>query len=505
MSAATTNFKLGLFALIALVALFATAFALGIRGTKKDTVMYHSYFDESVVGLEIGSPVKYRGVMIGSVDHIDIAPDRKHVEVRYAIERHEAHRLGFAAMAHEVRAQLGTQGITGVKFIDIDFFDPKTPMPELSFPVGEHYIPSTPSLFKGLEDQVGSIAQSLPSLIDAMTAVIKKVETFVDDVHDQHLPAHLAKAIENVNGVAVDLQHLVSHVDRAKLPEKTATALDNLTEAVTKVNALLEHIGGDGGLVASTQRATDSVGELGRSANRSTDRTRPNAARSRRGRRRRARSRRRHRARPGHAREGSREGDEAMRQLVILALACASCIDGGALTAKATPPEIRYFSVQSLEATDAGAAHASRRPLRLGRFSSSSSLRTRIVHRESNVEVETYDFLRWTENPEDYVRRAMTHALFEEGLPFEQAMAGDVPMLDVEVVAFEEAHEKERHGGRVALAYRLYDERTVLARGLVTMDRDATDGHIENAVVAIGAAMNAAVSQIASDVVVHTQ
>jgi len=192
---------------------------------------------------------------------------------------------------------------------------------------------------------------------------------------------------------------------------------------------------------------------------------------------------------------------------VALAFACASCISGGALTEKSAPPDIRYFSVQSLDEGDAGAARdtSTRTPLRLGRFSSSANLRTRIVRRESDVEVEPYEFLRWTENPEDYVRRAVAHTLFERALPFEQAMAGQAPMLDVEVVAFEEVHEHDHHGGRVALAYRLYDERTVLTRGLVTMERSARDGRIENVVAAIGAAMNAAISQIVRDVVAHTR
>ena len=47
----------------------------------KETCSYMSYFDESVQGLEIGSPVKFRGVTIGTVADIDIAPDRRHVEV----------------------------------------------------------------------------------------------------------------------------------------------------------------------------------------------------------------------------------------------------------------------------------------------------------------------------------------------------------------------------------------------------------------------------------------
>ena len=37
------------------------------------------------------------------------------------------------------------------------------------------------------------------------------------------------------------------------------------------------------------------------------------------------------------------------------------------------------------------------------------------MHRESAVEVDQYDTLKWTENPEDYVRRSLSRALFEDG------------------------------------------------------------------------------------------
>jgi hypothetical protein len=38
---------------------------------------YVTYFDESIQGLVIDSPVKYRGVFIGRVDGISVAPDSK--------------------------------------------------------------------------------------------------------------------------------------------------------------------------------------------------------------------------------------------------------------------------------------------------------------------------------------------------------------------------------------------------------------------------------------------
>lgn len=271
MSAASTNFKLGLFTLLALAAVLATAFGLGWHGVKSDTVRYHTYFNETVQGLEIGSPVKYRGVLIGSVAGIQIAPDRKHVDVTLGLNLAEARTLGLAEITPEVRAQLGSQGITGVKFIDIDFFDPKTnPPPQLSFRPEENYIPARPSLLKGLEDNVEVVSQRLPELIDAAITTLRQVEIILTDFHDQKIPNRLATALKNVDGAVTDLRGLLGHVDRAHLPDKAATAIDNLNGAVANVNVVLDGIGGDGGLVASTRRATDSIGDLGRTTGGST-------------------------------------------------------------------------------------------------------------------------------------------------------------------------------------------------------------------------------------------
>ena len=122
------------------------------------------------------------------------------------------------------------------------------------------------------------------------------------------------------------------------------------------------------------------------------------------------------------------------------------------------------------------------------------------MHRESAVELDTYETLRWTENPEDYVRRSLSRALFADG-QLEEVVGGPAPTLDVEVVAFEEARRESRHIGRVQLGYQLHDERSVLASGVVTVERDVLGEGIEPVVLAIGAAMEAATSELARTVV----
>jgi paraquat-inducible protein B len=80
-SAPTNHWKLGAFVLGTILFGLTTVVILAARTLQIETVTYTSYFDEGVTGLEVGSPVSFRGVKIGNVSGIDVAPDRRHVEI----------------------------------------------------------------------------------------------------------------------------------------------------------------------------------------------------------------------------------------------------------------------------------------------------------------------------------------------------------------------------------------------------------------------------------------
>ena len=82
----TGAFLIGIFVLTGLVILIATVIWLGKTQFMEESKLYVTYFDGSVEGLEKGSPVKYLGVPVGTVDKIKVAPDGKLVEIVMQIE-----------------------------------------------------------------------------------------------------------------------------------------------------------------------------------------------------------------------------------------------------------------------------------------------------------------------------------------------------------------------------------------------------------------------------------
>jgi uncharacterized lipoprotein YmbA len=186
-----------------------------------------------------------------------------------------------------------------------------------------------------------------------------------------------------------------------------------------------------------------------------------------------------------------------MRAIVLLLPLFLGC----ALTSRGTPEEIRYFSpadAPMIRASNENGEPSPRARVLLGRVTSSANLRYHIVYRRTAVETGEYETLRWTETPENYVRRSLTSALLADRI--ELVTAGNAPSLDVDVIGFEEVRRDPSRSGRVELRYQLRDDHAVLANDVVVAERDAKGLGFEPVVLAIGAAMDAATQSVAAAV-----
>ena len=270
MSAPTNRWKLGAFVVFAVLAGLVTAAALTARTLRVVTVAYTSYFDEAVTGLEVGSPVRFRGVTLGYVSTIDIAPDRRHVEITYSLGVSELRRLGLVgeglgketriSVPPDLRVQLDSTGLTGTKYVQIDFFDAKAfPPPVLPFPVPENYIPATPSMMKNLGEAVVRAVDQLPDVASQLSGVVARVNALLDDVSQRGLPAGAATTLDSAHKLLATLQVKADQLQVAELSRQATATLEGTSVAVARLNRVLERLDGSDGLVASVKRTSDSL------------------------------------------------------------------------------------------------------------------------------------------------------------------------------------------------------------------------------------------------------
>jgi phospholipid/cholesterol/gamma-HCH transport system substrate-binding protein len=246
MAIRTTNqWKLGLFIVLTVGMGIASLFWLAQGRFRRDTFPAVAYFNESVQGLDVGSPMKFRGVPVGVVSDITIAPDRRHVQVTSDVYWDVLRRLGIRADRPEprsstpfidadLRVQLATTGITGVKYLDVDVFDPaRTPLPELPFPTPWNYIPSQPSMLRSLGDALTEVANRLPAISDQASGLLvegkdslaaaRRLATKLGDDDGQ-----FAQFLASLHGAATRMR---TALDEARI-DATAASLRHATDAV---------------------------------------------------------------------------------------------------------------------------------------------------------------------------------------------------------------------------------------------------------------------------------
>jgi paraquat-inducible protein B len=275
------HWKLGLFVVAGLATALAAVTVLGVLSAQRDVGLYVSYFDESVQGLEVGSPIKFRGVTIGTVGKIRVASDHRHVEVESELGVEELTRLGLdiakeptrfgtpkrLEMTTDLRLQLASGGLTGVKFLQLDFFDVnRYPPPILPFKVPDNYIPTAPSMMKSLEDSIILIANRLPEIADEVASIAGEIDVIVTEIGDQRIPERISVTFDAVDRVIATAEQAILQVDTKEISRNANQTLESVNRAAGDLDEILTRIDQDDGLITSLGRASDAVGDTLRNA-----------------------------------------------------------------------------------------------------------------------------------------------------------------------------------------------------------------------------------------------
>src|SRR3974390_1197943 len=99
--------RLGLFVLVAAVVVLATALLFIQRWRSREVIAMVTYTRENVSGLDISSPVRYRGVSVGRVTELHVDPPPITIQIDFELFRASLKPIGANVTRFEQLADLG--------------------------------------------------------------------------------------------------------------------------------------------------------------------------------------------------------------------------------------------------------------------------------------------------------------------------------------------------------------------------------------------------------------
>lgn len=232
MTGKTSRFLVGLFVIAGILLGIGIVVWIGASRYFQKGATYVSFFDESVQGLQVDSSVKYRGVDVGRVERIGVAPDYKLVEVVMKVNLE-------GDLQQNTVAQLKTAGITGIVFIELDRKKPDEPdrSPKIEFAAEYPIIPSRPSelrqILSGVDDIIQNIKQiDLKGLSGQLTAVGKATERILAG-------RQMNQIMTNLESTTAGMDRAVARIDKLIAEGRIEGVLDDARASLVEAKSLL--------------------------------------------------------------------------------------------------------------------------------------------------------------------------------------------------------------------------------------------------------------------------
>ena len=284
MSQKANYFKLGLFVIGAVVALILVLVIIGTGRFFERRVIIETYFKESVQGLEIGSKLKLRGVVIGEVTKISFTYVYYQLDLpitqrdRFVlVEAQLQPRLvGGRAAAGDMtstenaqmevekglRLRLAPQGITGTSYLEMDYIEPPPPVLPISWTPRNVYIPSAPSTVTAIVNAAQDIMERL-SRVD-IEGTIARINRVLVTTNDRISQLDTKAFTENTNRTLAKLDATLDGLQTKKLSDEANALLAELRQTnaelkKTLANPALQKIPED--TAAAVQRVKELVSD----------------------------------------------------------------------------------------------------------------------------------------------------------------------------------------------------------------------------------------------------
>ena len=268
-------FKIGLFVICAIVIGVIGVVVLGGGKFFQKKNIIETYIDESVQGLDVGSPVKFRGVLVGNVEEITLTgveygTRRGYVVVRAGISRNvfqfsladPANPAFIAEVQRGLRVRLAPQGLTGQAYLEADYLNPKLNPPlEIDWRPKYPYVPSAQSKITQLSDAVERILRNVEQLdiqrlIGSVESSLKTIDKLASGANLDKISTQAVALLTEVRETNLQLKQVVGGSDLKDAVKDAAVAAGTARQILERADKPLSQ------LIADLPKASESINRV---------------------------------------------------------------------------------------------------------------------------------------------------------------------------------------------------------------------------------------------------
>jgi len=252
-------FRIGVFIIVGLLMLAGGLVIFGVGQFFKKKIYFETYVDATVQGIEVGSPLKFRGVTVGKATKVGFLfneypqVDRTRVSNYIVIlmeideeifpdmfEIENLQPLIDKAIQAGLRVQIEPQGITGLNYLEMNYVEKERFAPiNLTWKPRYYYLPYAPGELTSMLDSINKMMHDVEKL--NIEGIGNKTITVLDSVNKALNDAQFQKLSNDAQNVLGDISKAV---EDAKVKELSADTRRLLTE-VEKSNDQLKTILGN--------------------------------------------------------------------------------------------------------------------------------------------------------------------------------------------------------------------------------------------------------------------
>jgi paraquat-inducible protein B len=226
--------RLGGFIVIGLAVILATALLFIQRMRSREVMELVTYTQENVAGLDISSPVRYRGVAVGRVSNLLVQPGGRMIEIDFELFTDRLTSLGAdvpnlqalarSGVLERFRAQVVGNPVTGEAYLFLDVPESPPPPMTLGFTPDRPYIPSMPTPMSEIRDRLPEVLERVEATMQVLRELIHRMPDSLDRadrffanveriVRESELPALSADSRKFFSTTSSQIEAIATNLD----------------------------------------------------------------------------------------------------------------------------------------------------------------------------------------------------------------------------------------------------------------------------------------------------